>query len=32
MNAALKDLNIPSQPFPAPAFTGSTSTGQFAPA
>jgi membrane peptidoglycan carboxypeptidase len=29
MDAALKDLNIPSQDFPAPAFTGSSTAGQF---
>ena len=29
MDAALKDLNLPAQDFPAPAFTGSTTAGQF---
>jgi membrane peptidoglycan carboxypeptidase len=29
MDAALKDMNIPSQNFPPPTFTGSTTAGQF---
>jgi membrane peptidoglycan carboxypeptidase len=29
MDAALNDMNIPSQDFPAPTFTGSTTAGQF---
>ncbi len=29
MDAALKDLNIPSQNFPTPTFAGNTSAGQF---